>query len=210
MRYIDIEDGQPVGQPFSKPSTMAVPNTRGGTATVGSATWTATDFLPFGKVPVEGAADPAIEVETGYTYDAEAGVASPVIEPRPIAEVQAEACAKIDAAAETARLAFITPGAGQALVYQRKEAQARACLAAYDAQNQPPAGTYPALEAEVGITGADTVGVATVVAGMADAWAAIGDSIEAIRLGAKKAVGEAAAPADIPPIVAAVEWPSPA
>lgn len=116
---------------------------------------------------------------------------------------------EIDRAAEGARLQFISPGAGQAMAYQRKADQARACLAAYDAQTPPPAGLYPALEAEVGITAADVVGVATVVAGLAEAWAAVADAIEAIRLAAKRDVAAAASDEDRTALVAALVWPAP-
>lgn len=125
------------------------------------------------------------------------------------AEAAANAKDQIDMAAENARLAFITAGAGQALAYQRKEAQARECLANYDTENEPTEGTYPALDAEVEITAATVVGVATVVVASADAWAAIGDAIEATRLGAKKAVDEAADDAAIAAILAGLSWPSP-
>lgn len=127
---------------------------------------------------------------------------------------KAAARARIDTAAEYARLRFITPGAGQALIYQRKESQARACLAAHAANNPPALGAYPALDAEVGITGADTLGVAQVVVGLADAWGAIADQIEALRLAAKAAI--AAVPDDAPDLeaqIAAIEagivWPAP-
>ncbi|MBE0530410.1 MAG: hypothetical protein IH626_06240 [Rhodospirillales bacterium] len=205
-RYIAIADGQPVGQPFAKPSRIALPSG----AVVGCAHWPAAEFLAYGKALIVGAADPEIEIETGYTFDAEAGTAAPIIEPRPLAPMQAEAIAQIDRDAEAARLAYITGGSGQALVYKRKSDQARACLADYDAQNLPPAGMFPALDAEVGITGADVVDVATMVVGLEDAWATVADAIEAIRLGAKKNVGLAETPAAVHDIVAALAWPTPA
>lgn len=127
-----------------------------------------------------------------------------------LAVAQAEAIARIDAAAEAARCAYITPGSGQALVYQRKGQQARDCLANHDAQNPPAPGAYTALEAEVGITGGDVLEVAAVVAGLETAWAAVADQIEAIRLTAKRDVAAAATPAEVDAIEAAVVWPVPA
>lgn len=139
-----------------------------------------------------------------------------VFNPPPIDAGSAKSAARalIDIAAERARLRFITSGAGQAMVYQRKEVQARACLAAYDAANPPPAGAYPALEAEVGINGTDVLAVAQVVVAVADSWGAIADQIEALRLRAKKAI--ATVPDDAPDLeaqIAAIEsgivWPAP-
>jgi hypothetical protein len=129
-----------------------------------------------------------------------------------LASCKAGAIARIDREAEVARLAYITDGAGQALVYRRKSDQARACLAAYDTQNPPPAGMFPALEAEVGITGADVIEVATTVANLETAWGAVADSIEAIRLGAKRDIENPSTttPGDVAAILAAIVWPTPA
>lgn len=99
MRYIDIIGDKVVGKPYAHPSTMPVEAADGNIAFVGSAHWQPADFLPFGKVPVEGKADPATEVETGYTYDAAAGIARPIIAARPLVDVQTEAIAAIKAEA---------------------------------------------------------------------------------------------------------------
>lgn len=110
--------------------------------------------------------------------------------------------AKIDADAETARLAHITGGAGQAMTYSQKAAEAKACLA--DAE--PDAATYPLLAAEVGIT-APTLGeVAQVVAAAHAGWTIIGAQIEAARLGAKAAVS-AATDAATAEAAALIAWP---
>ncbi|MBE0529544.1 MAG: hypothetical protein IH626_01870 [Rhodospirillales bacterium] len=204
-RYITIVDGQPVGQPYAKPSRIVLPSG----AVVGCAHWPAGEFLAHGKALVVGAADPETEVETGYTFDAGTGTAAPIVEPRPLAPMRAEAVAQIDRDAEAARLAFITGGSGQALVYKRKAEQAHDCLANHDAQNPPPTDKYPALEAEVGITGADVLGVATVVTGLEAAWGDIADAIEAIRLGAKRDVEAATTPTEIRDVVSAIAWPQP-
>lgn len=116
---------------------------------------------------------------------------------------------KIDADAEACRLTYVTPGSAQGLVYQRKGNQARDCLATYNAQNPPPAGAYPALEAEVGITGADVIEVATVVKDLEDAWGAVADAIEAIRLSAKANVVAAADVAAVKAVLDAIVWPMP-
>lgn len=128
------------------------------------------------------------------------------------AELKIIATSEIDARAEKSRLRFITAGTGQALVYQRKEAQARACLATYDSNSPPPLTTYPALDAEIGLTGEDTLAVAQTVAGLADAWGAIADQIETLRLTGKRdidLVSDEAADieAQIAAIVDGIVWP---
>lgn len=90
-RYINIVHEAPSGVPFSKPTRIALPSGD----IVGCAHWPAAEFLAFGKALVAGAADPAIEVETGYTFDAETGTAAPIIAPRPLAELKAEKKAAI-------------------------------------------------------------------------------------------------------------------
>lgn len=89
--------------------------------------------------------------------------------------------AKIDAEAEDVRGRFITPGAGQAMTYLRKEAEAKAWLADHNAAT-------PFLTAEAASTGTTVALLAADVAARAAAWSVIGPKIEAARLGAKKAV----------------------
>jgi hypothetical protein len=101
----------------------------------------------------------------------------------------------VDSAAETARLRYITPGTGQAMVYLAKEEEARAVLAV---QGPPVAGQYPLLEADVSIGAAKSVVVAAQTVGMLAAqWRRVAAEIGTIRLGAKaaitKATGEAGA-----------------
>ena len=122
---------------------------------------------------------------------------------------QSEALAQIDADAETARLAFITAGDGMAMVYERKKKQARDCLANYGTGNLPPDGTYPALEAEVGITGDTVLAVAAAVAASAENCESGFDAIETVRLKAKSDIAATTALTEIPPILAAIEWPQP-
>ncbi|TBY41583.1 hypothetical protein [Rhizobium leguminosarum] len=95
--------------------------------------------------------------------------------------------ATIDTAAETERLKYITPGAGQALTYAQKADQAKAYLAA----TAPVDADYPLIMAEIGITGATAAEVADVIAASFAAWQVIGSQIEAARLGAKKAIDQA-------------------
>ncbi|MFG1402004.1 hypothetical protein [Xanthobacter sediminis] len=149
-----------------------------------------------------------IEAPTGAAegWVLEDGVLVP---PPPAAPVNLPAlkgtlCAQIDVAAEVERARYITPGAGQAMTYQAKAAEALA-LAADPA---PDPAAYPLLSAEVGITAPDLAGVGAVVRGAYAAWQVIGAGIERARLAGKAAVmaaeDEASARA-----AAAVEWPAP-
>lgn len=86
----------------------------------------------------------------------------------------------IDTAAELARQAYITPGAGQAMTYQRKLEEARAYLA------DPQGGPFPLLEVSIGADGADLAAVAATVVAANAAWTAIGAAIEGVRLHGKR------------------------
>lgn len=106
------------------------------------------------------------------------------------AEIQAlkESLARgIDAAAEGVRQQFITPGAGQAMTYMRKYAQAKAYLA----DNSIDPAQINMLTGEVGITAADIQGVAESVVAANDMFELVGGKIEKARLERKKEISEA-------------------
>jgi len=123
--------------------------------------------------------------------------------PSPTDADRAAAKQAIDEAAERCRLQWITGGAGQAMVYQQKRAEADRYLA----EGGDPAG-YPILSASVGIEAADVAGVAALVAGTTAAWTGIAAGIERLRLSAKKAVGLATTWAEID-AASTVAWPAP-
>lgn len=136
---------------------------------------------------------PAAEIPEGYrlissSVEMVEGVPAVVNVTEPdggfLDRVKRDTKADIDEAAERARLKYITPGAGQAMTYAEKAAQARQCLAAAD----PQEADYPLLAAEIGITAASLVDVAAVVVAAHSAWIEIGAAIEGIRLQAKAAV----------------------
>jgi len=108
------------------------------------------------------------------------------------------AAASIDAQAELVRQSILTPGAGQAMTYQRKEAEARAWSLYNDTAT-------PFLSAEASARGMTIADLAAEIIELADAWVAIGAAIEGLRMGAKAAVGRAA---NLGAIVAAgkVDW----
>lgn len=109
----------------------------------------------------------------------------------------------IDVAAESARLRFITPGAGQAMVYQAKGQEARAALA----DPAPTAEAYPLLAASLGIDGETITSVAEAILAIELQWRAVAAQIERARLVAKRDVGDAADVEAVAAIVAAQIWP---
>lgn len=110
----------------------------------------------------------------------------------------------IDTSAEQARLRYITPGTGQAMVYLAKEDEAKAVLAL---QGAVPTNVYRLLEADVAVgIAADVTAAAQQVITLAAQWRAVAAMIEGVRLGAKAAI--TAAPDEAGARAAAhVQWP---
>lgn len=109
---------------------------------------------------------------------------------------------RIDTEAETARLRYITGGAGQAMTYQQKAAEAADCLS----HAAPQLDDFPLLAAEVGITAETLLGVAQVVFEAHQQWRQVGATIEALRLTGKQAVDVAETITDAQSS-AAIIWP---
>lgn len=120
-----------------------------------------------------------------------------------LATLQAEACARIDAAAEALRNQVLTPGTGQMAAYQAKEIQARAILQ----DPEPDEAKYPDIYNEVGITADTAHEVAMAVLAAAEKWRLFARGIEKARLAGKKAVGAAADSAGILAAEADIAWP---
>lgn len=112
--------------------------------------------------------------------------------------IRALAAQQIDRAAEAFRMVYLTPGAGQALTYQTKAAEA----AAYLADNT---ATVPFLSAEASARGMMLPDLANEVASKAAEWTIIGSRIEARRMAAKAAVTAAANLAQIADAIA-IDW----
>ena len=91
---------------------------------------------------------------------------------------------RVDAEAEAIRQRFLTPGAGQAMTYQAKQAEARAWVS----DNSLPT---PFLSAEAPARGMTVADLADEVIRLSDAWTMIGAAIEGMRMGAKSAIAEA-------------------
>ena len=118
--------------------------------------------------------------------------------------IKAELKAAVDQAAETERLNFITPGAGQAMTYQQKIDEARA----FKAASSPKAADFPVLSSEVGITAETLSEVADIVLAAFAQWQQIGAMIESIRLGAKRDIEAAEDETAARAIIGTVIWPS--
>lgn len=156
------------------------------------------------------------EVSDGYDeiHDWEAGESLRTLRAKPMpAEARAElltalvdeARDAIDQAAEAARQRYLTPGSGQAMVYQRKADEARACMVAAT----PDPADYPYLAAEIGVT-ADTLrGVADVVLARETAWTQASAAIEGLRLAAKRDIAEAATAEEVQAVLDGVSFPAP-
>ncbi|WP_417842032.1 hypothetical protein [Terasakiella sp.] len=117
----------------------------------------------------------------------------------------------VDTDAERERLLLITPGAGQAMVYQEKKTEAAKLLAELSdgtALANIDATQYPFLSAEVGLTGEDLEAVAQAVTTQTALWTQRTAAIETVRLRVKSEIFEAP---DVPAVRAifdALEWPA--
>lgn len=105
-----------------------------------------------------------------------------------LASAKNEALVVIDAVAEQQRLKYITGGSGQAMVYLRKEQEAKEFLA----DENPNSEKYPHIYGSVGTTDGSTAqAVAETYLNNAKIWTHISARIETSRRQAKDAVMEA-------------------
>ena len=105
---------------------------------------------------------------------------------RSLDRYKAELTRKIDASAETTRLRFITPGSGQAMVYQEKLRQAYAYL--LDANSE----SFSHIHLEAAAAGVTPEVMAQTIIQKAEMWREVSAVIEATRFSAKAAVESAA------------------
>lgn len=119
-------------------------------------------------------------------------------------QLRAHAEAAIDAAADAQLAPFISLTPGRAMIYQAKQAQAEAFLAATD----PDPADYPLIAGEVGITAETAQGVAETILAMSRSWHAMGAAIEAVRLAAKKKARDAQTPAAVQAVLDGLAWPA--
>lgn len=125
-----------------------------------------------------------------------------------------EYLARVDADAEAVRLRYITPGAGMALTYQEKFAQAQAVHAmgmdAANALNQTDReAQFPTLSASIGIEAPTLYDCANLVLTKYAAFAALSLVIERTRLAAKASIKSATTVQGVQAAYEAVAWPTP-
>lgn len=111
-----------------------------------------------------------------------------------LAPLRLEAQAKIDRRAEAERLAHVTPGAAQAMVYQAKQAEARRYV---EAGRPASLEGYSLLAAEVPLTAPTAGELADLWLSLEARWLRAAAGIEARRLAAKAAVRAATNPAAV-------------
>ena len=116
--------------------------------------------------------------------------------------LRTHALAQVDAQAEAARQRHITPGAGHAMTYERKRAEAEALVR----DPAPTPQAYPFLVAEVGVTADTLAGVAMLVSLRAAEWTRHAVAIERARLTAKRNIERATSPRALREAVQ-VKWP---
>jgi len=105
-----------------------------------------------------------------------------------LAQLQAEAAARVDALAGATRLNYVTIAPGQEMTYTAKLAAANAYIAAgYPADAMP----YPWINTEATLTGATPTAVADSIVTMAGLWSVIGATIEGRRLATKQTISGA-------------------
>jgi hypothetical protein len=120
---------------------------------------------------------------------------------------------RIDADAEVVRLKFISPGAGMAMTYQEKHAQAQAVftlgeVVANALTEAERIAQFPTLSASVGVEAQTLFACAELVISRYEAWASLSYGIERKRLAAKKAIGLAETAAEATAAYEAVTWPA--
>lgn len=119
--------------------------------------------------------DPVTEI-WGDPRDAEAQAAALVV-------LRAEVIHRINVARGETRKRFITAIPGQDMVYLEKERTARAWMAEYmTLGEEPDPALYPAIIAEVGLTGETAYQVAYVYIHMAEQWRQLSPLIERVSI----------------------------
>jgi hypothetical protein len=158
---------------------------------VGCGHWTAEELAPFGWYPVEGAADPRTETESGYTFDAAAQVYRPEITPRPAGEVRSACKGQIDRLAGQARTAFITDAPGQDLIYEAKRSEVVKFDGIIAGGGQPNPADYPWMSDRAERLGLPLSAVAAEWRARNAAWVQVGVAIERVRETAKEKLAQA-------------------
>jgi len=105
-----------------------------------------------------------------------------------LAQLQAEAAARVDALAGATRLNYVTIAPGQEMTYTAKLADANAYIAAGYPTDASP---YPWINTEATLTSSTPTAVADLIIYTAGLWGAIGATIEGRRLATKQTIAGA-------------------
>jgi hypothetical protein len=116
---------------------------------------------------------------------------------------KAQVLVAIDEAAERERQKYITPGAGQALVYEAKKAEVARWNSSSDSE-----AFFPWAKGRADRLGISVSDVIRTWEAQAAAWATIGVAIENVREAAKEAVLAAEDDEAAMAILDAIKWPS--
>ena len=142
-------------------------------------------------------------VVCGMILNAQGNFESPPADETTLETIKSRAINAVDIFAEQERLKYISPGAGQAMVYQRKVEEADKLV--NDANPDPL--NYPLLASSIGIEGSTLQEIGELVLATRDQWLQIAALIENIRLSTKRDINEATSQQEIEDIVSSVEWP---
>lgn len=123
--------------------------------------------------------------------------------PQDLSVVQKELCRRVDSAADSLQLEYITPGFGQAMVYQRKTEE----LSQLKADTKPDVKNYPLLSASIGIEGDSLSAIADVVEKATDLWVSAAKNIENVRLSSKKLIMSASKFGQAIDYYYGIQWP---
>lgn len=136
--------------------------------------------------------------------------------PPTLAETKEALKARVDAAAETERLKYITAGVGQSMTYTEKFNQAVDYSKKYAAHANDPKNTpepndndYLLLKAGLGIDGKTLIEVAETVTYAYAVWQKIGAAIEATRLESKASIENAKTAEEAQAVFDTIKWPQP-
>lgn len=117
------------------------------------------------------------------------------------------ALVELNRQAEQSRLAWITEGSGQALVYQAKYEEALRFQGS--APVTPKNDDWPFLAAELGFAGWDLSSAAAAIVAARRNWTAAAVHIEGVRRRAKKAIAQATTVAELEALLETLTWPTP-
>lgn len=116
---------------------------------------------------------------------------------------------QVDQMAEAARQLFISAGAGKAMIYLQKVAEAAGVAAVLAASGTPDPAAYPILSAEAPARGLSLEQLAGVVMAKRGDWLLAAGAIEAEAVRLKAEITNAGDLSSIATIMASAAWPSP-